>query len=74
MAKRYPTMRTVELKMRRMPDVLVDATVSLETGRPVVTVRVGDGDDSEMTPSEARRVAKALIRAAECCDSKERWK
>ncbi len=66
----WPTIRTLTIKLRRMPDVLIGASVSLDTGKPVVDFRVYDGEAETLTPAEARRLAAALVRAADCCDAK----
>lgn len=63
-------MRDVVVKSRYMPDFQIGASVSLDTGRPIVDFRVGDGDEDSLTPAEARRLAAALVRAADCCDAK----
>lgn len=68
---KWPTMRTATVKLRHMPDVMVDASVSLDTGRPIVDFRIDGDDEQTLTPAEARRVAVALIKAADCCDAKE---
>lgn len=66
----WPTLRTTTVRLRHMPDILIGASVSIDTGRPVVDFQI-DGDDEEtITPAEARRVAAALVRAADCCDAK----
>lgn len=68
---KWPTMKSIELKMRHTVDMAIDATVSIDTGRPVVAVhRYGPFDDEHFTPAEARRLAKALVKAADCVDAK----
>lgn len=67
---RWPSMRAVTLKTKYLPDVTIGASVSLDTGRPIVDFRCGDGDDFSLTPAEARRMATTLIKAADCCDAK----
>lgn len=67
---KWPMIADKTIRLRHMVDLIIGASVSIDTGRPIVTVRVGDGDCDAMTPTEARRVAAALIRAAECCDAK----
>jgi hypothetical protein len=49
---------------------MVDASVSLDSGRPIVDFRIDGDDEHTLTPAEARRVAAALIKAADCCDAK----
>lgn len=66
----WPTLRTLTVKLRHMPDILIDASVSLDTGKPIVDFRIDGGHEETLTPAEARRVAAALIRAADCCDAK----
>lgn len=67
---RWPSMREVTIRLRHLPDILIGASVSLDSGRPIVDFRIGDGDDETLTPTEARRVAAVLLRAAACCDAK----
>lgn len=67
---RYPSIRDIVVKMRHMPDVIIDASVSINTGRPIVGFRLDQDDSLHMTPAEARRVAAALVKAADCCDAK----
>lgn len=67
---RWPMIDDKIIRPRHMPDIEIGATVSIDTGRPIVTVRVGDGDADALSPVEARRVARALVKAAECCDQK----
>ena len=66
----WPTMDTVNIKLRYMPDIQIGASVSLATGRPIVDFRVGDADEDSLTPAEARRIAAVLEQAADCCDAK----
>lgn len=66
----WPSMREVIIKLRYLPDIRIGATVSLDTGRPIVDFRIGDGDAESLTPAEARRVAAVLLRSAACCDAK----
>jgi len=66
----WPTIRTLAVKLRHMPDVSIGASVSLDTGKPVVDFRIAGGDEETLTPAEARRVAAGLVRAADCCDAK----
>lgn len=67
---KWPMIADKTIKLRHMVDLEIGASVSIDTGRPIVTVRVGEGDCDAMTPTEARRVAVALVKAAECCDAK----
>lgn len=71
--QKWPTMRDMVVKMRHMPDVIVDASVSIDTGRPIVGFRLDQDDSRHMTPAEARRVATALMRAAICCEAKAEY-
>lgn len=66
----WPSMRTTTIKPRHMPDISIGASVSIDTGKPIVGFRVGDGDEDTLTPAETRRLAALLIRAADCCDAK----
>lgn len=68
--RRWPSMTPVTVRLRYLPDIEIGASVSLDSGRPVVDFRMGDGDDETFTPAEARRLATVLIRAANCCDAK----
>ena len=65
----WPTIRTITIKLRHMPDISIDASVSIDTGKPIVDFRIDD-DDGLLTPAEARRISAALIKAANCCDAK----
>lgn len=66
----WPTLRTLTIKLRHMPDISIGASVSLDTGKPIVDFRIDAGDKETLTPAEARRVAASLVRAADCCDAK----
>ena len=66
----WPTIRTITIKLRHMPDILIDASVDIHTGKPVVDFRIDGQDEETMTPTEARRLADALVKAADCCDAK----
>lgn len=66
----WPTIQTITIKLRHMPDILVDASVSLDSGKPIVDFRIDGDDEQTLTPLEARRVAATLIKAADCCDAK----
>ena len=67
---KWPSMNPITLKMKFLPEITLGASVSLDTGRPIVDFRCGDGDEYSLTPAEARKMAAALVRAAECCDRK----
>ncbi len=66
----WPTLRTRTIELRHMPDISIDASVSVDTGRPIVDFRIDGRDEETLTPVEARRVAVVLVRAADCCDAK----
>ena len=70
---KWPRMRDVTVKMRHSPDFIIDASVSIDTGRPIVGIRVVNDDPLAMTPTEARRLAAALVRAAICCEAKAEY-
>jgi hypothetical protein len=59
-----PKWPSITLQMKHLPEITLGASVSLDTGRPIVGY--GDGDEFALTPAEAA----ALVRAAECCDAK----
>jgi len=63
-------MKDIVLSAKHLPKVTIGASVSFDTGRPIVEFRCGDYDESSLTPAEARRMARALVKAAECCDKK----
>ena len=63
-------MRTVVIKPLGQPIIEIDATVCVSNGKPVVDFRIGDDDDYALRPVEARRLAVALQKAADCCDAK----
>ncbi len=67
---KWPSMNPITLKMKYLPEITLGASVSLDTGRPIVDFRCGDGDEFALTPAEARKLAAVLVRAAECCDAK----
>lgn len=67
---KWPTMRTATVRLRHMPDIMVDASVSLDTGNPIVDFRIDGCDEQTMTPDEARKVAYALLKAVDCCRAK----
>ncbi len=67
---KWPSMNPITLQMKYLPEITLGASVSLDTGRPIVDFRCGDGDEYSLTPAEARKMAAALVRAAECCDRK----
>ncbi len=66
----WPAIRTIRIKLRHMPDVLIDASVAVDTGKPTVYLRIDGGDQVPLTPTEARRWAAGLVKAADCCDAK----
>lgn len=66
----WPTIRTITIRRPRQPSVSVDASVSIDTGRPIVDVQIDDGDNLTLTPVQSRRLAAALLKAASCCDAK----
>lgn len=70
---RWPSMRTAVVRAGDgCPEARVDASVSLSTGRPVVDLQFDGMDEWTLTPGVARRIAVALLRAADCCDAKTR--
>lgn len=61
------------IKLRHHPDVELDATVDVYTGRPLVEFRFPTillADDVLMTPREARTLSKALAEYADRADAK----
>lgn len=71
--RKWPTMRDLIVRMRHMPDIVIGASVSIDTGHPVVCFRIDNDDEMPMTASEARRVAAALVKAAQCCEAKSAY-
>jgi hypothetical protein len=67
---KWPSMIPITIQMKHLPEITLGASVSLYTGRPIVDFRYGDGDECALLPAEARKLAAALVRAAECCDAK----
>lgn len=67
---KWPTMRTAIVRLRHMPDIMVDASVSLDTGKPIVDFRIVRRATVTLTPDEACRVAHALLKAVDCCRAK----
>lgn len=67
---KYPTMKEIQVDMTHGACFHVGATVSLHTGKPVVEIRQAKDDGSLLTPIEAERLAKALLRAATCARAK----
>lgn len=59
-------MSTKRIKLIGDVDLLVDATVSIYTGKPLVVLaqECGDYEDITMRPIEAERLAIALTAAA----------
>ena len=67
-------MKTITIKPRDNPDLEIDATVNVMTGRPVVAVHQSPlQEDVTLSPIEARRVAKALLKAADVAQAKHEW-
>lgn len=66
--------KTVTVKLRRNPDLVLSRDASLETGRYEVNIRQNhDMDDgNSMTPHEARRLARAILRMADHVDGSNR--
>lgn len=71
--KKWPTMKTKNLKFRHEPEIDIDATVTMDN-KCVVAVHWFNGvmDDQQFFPSEAERYGWALIMAAQCCRAKIR--
>ncbi len=68
-------MRTQTVRLRHTPDVYVDATVDVMTGRPLVVIDSEASliEDINHTPAEAERYGAALIKAARFCRAKQAW-
>ena len=66
-AVRIRAAKAVVVKLRRNADLALTRDVSLETGRYEVNVRQDNGadDGNSMTPHEARRLARALMKLAD---------
>lgn len=64
-------MRTIVIKPLGQPIMEIDATVYVSNGKPVVDFRIADHYDYPLRPVEARRLAVALQKAADCCDAKK---
>lgn len=69
-----PTMKEIEIKMTHGESYRVGVAVSAYTGEPVAELRFGDDDEGDgilLTPSEAKRLGAALLKAAACAQAKE---
>lgn len=62
-------MPTRKVRMSLSSDCEVDATVSIDTGKPIVTV-ASTSWEMAMTPREAEIFALFVIEAACCCRAK----
>jgi hypothetical protein len=60
----WPTLRTLTVKLRHMPDVSIGASVSLDTGKPIVDFRIDGGDEETLTPAEAYNACVTSSRGA----------
>lgn len=69
--KKWPTMKTIEIKPRCEVGFVVEATVNLN-GRPVVNIHRFDPmvEDETYFPAEAERIGRAYLKAAACCRAK----
>jgi hypothetical protein len=64
-SNQYPTMKTVKLKLRHTPNLYVDATIDVFSGRPLVEIHSSDNcEDLDFTPVEAERLSRVLAKAA----------
>jgi hypothetical protein len=67
---KWPSMKPRVLRPRHGGEVIVDATVTLDGKCLVAALCVGD---VYLTPTEAERVAKALVHAAEVSRRKRQF-
>lgn len=59
-------LKTITLKLRHTPNLDIDATVDVFTGRPLVCLHSEASliEDINLTPTEADRLSRALAKAA----------
>lgn len=63
---KYPTMKTQTVKLRNAPDYYIDATINVMTGKPMVVLdsEADLVEDIDLSPTEAERLARVLMKAA----------
>jgi hypothetical protein len=63
---RYPTMKTQTVKLRNAPDYYIDATIDVMTGKPLIVLdsEAAMVEDINLSPAEAERLARVLMKAA----------
>ena len=66
------SIKETTVKLRNAADFVVDNTVSVSSGRPLVELRPDDPyfDPYHLTPGEARALARALTKHADAADAK----